>query len=46
MQNTANAFQLLNEEFLKQSLTISQLLGRIYELEDANSALRREMKGT
>jgi hypothetical protein len=43
MQNTVTAFQLLNGEFLKQAGTISQLLERIYELEDAVSALRREM---
>ena len=38
MQNTTDAYQLLNGEFLKQASTISQLLLRIYELEDANRA--------
>ena len=43
MQNTTSAYQLLNGEFLKQANTISQLILRISELEDANRALRREM---
>jgi hypothetical protein len=41
--NTPNALSIMTDEYRKQSEVVAQLILRIADLEDANSALRREM---
>jgi hypothetical protein len=41
--NTPNALAMLTDEYRRQSEVVTQLIQRIADLEDANSALRREM---